>query len=35
MASSPAGPGAYGPIAVIIGLIFCIVVGFTMREKMA
>ncbi|MDP2968185.1 MAG: YedE-related selenium metabolism membrane protein, partial [Deltaproteobacteria bacterium] len=35
MASSPAGPGAYGPASVIIGLIFCIVVGFTMREKMA
>ena len=35
MASSPTGPEAYGPIAVIIGLIFCIVVGFTMREKMA
>lgn len=35
MASSATGPGAYGPIAVIIGLIFCIVVGFTMREKMA
>jgi hypothetical protein len=35
MASSPTGPAAYGPIAVIIGLIFCIVVGFTMREKMA
>lgn len=35
MASSPAGPGAYGPASVIVGLIFCIVVGFTMREKMA
>ena len=35
MASSPAGPGAYGPASVIIGLIFCIIVGFTMREKMA
>jgi len=34
MASSPSGPGAYGPIAVIIGLIFCIVIGFTMREKL-
>ncbi len=33
MASSEAGPGAYGPVAVIIGLIFCIVVGFTMRER--
>jgi YedE family putative selenium metabolism protein len=35
LASSPAGPGAFGPISVIIGLIFCIAVGFTMREKMA
>jgi YedE family putative selenium metabolism protein len=34
MASSPSGPGAYGPIAVIIGLLFCIVIGFTMREKL-
>lgn len=35
VASSAAGPGAFGPISVIIGLIFCIVVGFTMKEKMA
>jgi len=35
MASSAAGAGAYGPIAAIIGLIFCIVLGFTMREKIA
>jgi YedE family putative selenium metabolism protein len=35
MASSAAGPGPYGPIAVIIGLIFCIVLGFTMRERIA
>ncbi|MBP7583221.1 MAG: YedE-related selenium metabolism membrane protein [Spirochaetes bacterium] len=33
-ASSPAGPGAFGPASVIIGLVFCIAVGFTMREKM-
>ncbi|MDZ4165140.1 MAG: YedE family putative selenium transporter [Smithellaceae bacterium] len=33
IASSPAGPGAYGPIATIAGLLFCVVVGFTMREK--
>ena len=32
MASSPTGPGAYGPWGVAIGLIFCIVVGLTMRE---
>ncbi len=35
MASSAAGPGAYGPMAVILGLIFCAVVGFAMREKIA
>jgi YedE family putative selenium metabolism protein len=35
MASSAAGPGAYGPIIVVIGVIFCIVIGFTMREKLA
>ncbi|MBM4454127.1 MAG: YedE-related selenium metabolism membrane protein [Chloroflexi bacterium] len=31
MASSPAGVGAFGPIAVAIGLAFCIVIGLTMR----
>jgi YedE family putative selenium metabolism protein len=35
MASSPAGVGAYGPISVMIGLIFCLITGFTMREKIA
>lgn len=34
LASSPKGPGAFGPAAVIVGLIFCLVIGFTMREKM-
>jgi len=34
-ASSAAGPGPFGPIAVIIGLTFCVVVGFAMREKIA
>lgn len=33
-ASSPAGVGAFGPAAVIIGLVFCLIIGFTMREKM-
>jgi len=33
LASSPQGPAAYGPIAVIIGLIFTGLVGFTMCEK--
>ncbi len=32
MASSPSGPGAFGPIAVIVGLVICIVIGLTMRE---
>ncbi len=27
------GPGPYGQAAVIIGLVFCIVLGFTMRER--
>jgi hypothetical protein len=35
MASSPAGVGAYGPMSVMIGLIFCLIIGFTMREKIA
>jgi YedE family putative selenium metabolism protein len=33
-ASSPAGVGAFGPAAVIVGLVFCLVVGLTMRERM-
>ena len=32
LASSAAGPGAYGPAAVIIGLVVCVVIGLTMRE---
>jgi hypothetical protein len=35
LASSPAGPGQWGPLAVIIGLVFCVAVGFLMREKTA
>ncbi len=31
-ASSPAGVGAFGPIAVIGGLVLCIIIGLTMRE---
>ena len=31
MASSPSGVGAFGPLSVIIGLAFCIVIGLTMR----
>ena len=33
LASSPNGPGAFGPMAVVVGLAFCLVVGFLMREK--
>lgn len=33
LASSPAGPGLYGPHAVIIGLLVCFYIGITMREK--
>jgi uncharacterized protein len=33
LASSPAGPGTWGPVAVIIGLAFCVVVGLFMRER--
>jgi len=33
LASSPAGPGMYGPAATIIGIVFCLFVGFLMKEK--
>ncbi len=33
LASSPQGTGNFGPVAVIIGLVFCLAVGFLMREK--
>lgn len=33
VASSPVGPAAFGPAAVIVGLIFCLVIGFTQRDK--
>lgn len=32
-ASSSAGPAAWGPMAVIIGLIFCLIIGFSMRDS--
>ncbi len=35
MASSPAGVGPYGIAAVIIGLLACLFIGFTMRRKAA
>jgi YedE family putative selenium metabolism protein len=28
------GPGFYGQVAVILGIIFCLIIGFVMREKM-
>jgi YedE family putative selenium metabolism protein len=35
LASSPKGAAAFGPAAVVFGLIFCLIIGFTMREKMS
>lgn len=35
MASSPAGVGPHGIAAVIIGLLVCLFIGFTMRRKAA
>ena len=35
MASSPKGVAAFGPAAVIIGLVFCLIIGFTERDKIA
>jgi hypothetical protein len=32
MTGSPAGPGAYGPAAVIAGLVVCVLIGVSMRE---
>jgi YedE family putative selenium metabolism protein len=32
LASSPSGTGTFGPAAVIIGLAFCLAIGFLMRE---
>jgi YedE family putative selenium metabolism protein len=32
-ASSPAGVGTWGPTAVIVGWVFCLAVGFLMRQK--
>jgi YedE family putative selenium metabolism protein len=33
LASSPQGTGDWGPAAVIFGLIICLAIGFTLREK--
>ena len=35
MASSTAGPGAFGPFVVIAGLVVCVIIGLTMREAVA
>ncbi|HPS57613.1 MAG TPA: YedE family putative selenium transporter [Spirochaetota bacterium] len=35
LASSAAGTGKFGPAAVIIGIVFCLIIGFTMREKVS
>lgn len=35
LASSATGTGLFGPAAVIIGIVFCVVTGFTMREKVS
>jgi YedE family putative selenium metabolism protein len=34
MASSPTGPGPWGSAAVILGLVVCVLIGLTMRERM-
>jgi uncharacterized membrane protein AbrB (regulator of aidB expression) len=31
-ASSPTRPAPYGSLSVVVGLIFCLLVGLTMRE---
>lgn len=33
LASSPKGVTAFGPIAVVIGLVFCLAIGFTMMQR--
>ncbi len=35
LASSAAGPSPYGPAAVIVGLVVCVAIGLTMRERIA
>ncbi len=35
LASSPNGTGDFGPVAVIIGLVFCLAIGFLMLERTA
>ena len=33
LASSAKGPAAFGPVAVVIGLVFCLLIGLSMRER--
>jgi len=35
LASSAAGVGTWGPVAVVVGLVFCLIIGLTMRQKVA
>jgi uncharacterized protein len=35
LASTPAGPGTFGPAAVVIGFVVCCVIGMTMRDPPA
>jgi hypothetical protein len=35
LASSPDGVGPYGISAVVIGLLTCLFIGFTMRKEVA
>jgi YedE family putative selenium metabolism protein len=35
LASSSTGPSPYGPIAVIVGIIVCVVLGLSIKEKAA
>jgi hypothetical protein len=34
LASSGAGPAAFGPSATIVGLVFCLAVGLIMRQRL-
>jgi YedE family putative selenium metabolism protein len=35
MASSPKGIGAFGPAAVIVGFLFCLIIGLTQHDKIS
>lgn len=34
LASSPSGVGTYGPVAVLVGILYCLGVGFLMKENL-